>query len=157
MWISTAFLLFVLVVNGESYKFGVTCPDDWERFEKQCFKYFSDLKPWIEAEKHCIDLGGNLAAVHNAPTNIFLKGLVRKYSNNFPRTWIGAHDAIKNFFWLWSDGSRFDYNDWQRGEPNNGYRGDEHCVEIGYGGDRRWNDAHCDTTLNYICQTELKL
>nr|WID37014.1 WR-ladderlectin [diploid hybrid crucian carp] len=156
MWISAAFLLFVLVVNGESYHLGVNCPSDWIKFDKKCFKYFNNFKPWIEAEKHCIDLGGNLASVHNAPTNIVLQGIVRKYSNYYPRTWIGAHDAIKDFFWLWSDGSKFHYSDWYTGEPNNN-RGEEHCVEIGYGVTRRWNDARCDTTLNYICQTEPKL
>ncbi|XP_042589383.1 ladderlectin-like [Cyprinus carpio] len=150
MWISAAFLLFALVVNGVKSEV-LRCPVDWEKFGTKCFKYFSDLKPWYEAEKHCIDLGGNLASVHNQPTNDFLKTLVKKYGNSFPQTWIGAHDAIKDFIWFWSDGSKFEFSDWQTGEPNNGMRKDENCVEMGYGDGNRWNDAHCGTVLSFIC------
>uniref|UniRef100_A0A671S0V0 C-type lectin domain-containing protein n=1 Tax=Sinocyclocheilus anshuiensis TaxID=1608454 RepID=A0A671S0V0_9TELE len=88
---------------------------DLPKFGTQCFKYFSDLKPWAEAEKQCLNLGGNLDDV-----------------------------------WFWSDGSEFEYSDWHTGEPNNG-GGNEHCVEMGYGGEKHWNDAHCDTLLNFIC------
>ncbi|KTF77927.1 hypothetical protein cypCar_00035193 [Cyprinus carpio] len=54
MWISAAFLLFALVVNGvksqEPFSIGRRCPVGWEKFGTQCFKYFSELKSWAEAE-----------------------------------------------------------------------------------------------------------
>lgn len=40
---------------------------------------------------------------------------------------------FQEFMWFWSDGSKFEYNEWSTGEPNN-YGGDERCVEMGYGG-----------------------
>jgi len=29
---------------------GRKCPDGWEKFGSQCFKYFSESKSWAEAE-----------------------------------------------------------------------------------------------------------
>lgn len=44
-----------------------------------------------------------------------------------------VNTVFQAFMWFWSDGSKFEYNDWNTGEPNNdgGY---ERCVEMGYGG-----------------------
>ncbi|KTF88270.1 hypothetical protein cypCar_00047601 [Cyprinus carpio] len=167
MWISAAFLLFALAVNGVK-SHGRKCPTGWEKLGPQCFKFFSDLKPWADAEakvfhrnepirpylgksivlfasqlhkhggqhsraqKHCLDLGGNLASIHDQRTNSFLKSFLKKCANAVPRTWIGGHDATKNGVWFWSDGSQFDYCDWLTGEPNN-LGGHENCVELAFG------------------------
>jgi len=40
---------------------------------------------------------------------------------------------FQEFIWFWSDGSKFEYNDWHTGEPNND-AGRERCAEMGYGG-----------------------
>uniref|UniRef100_A0A8C1QTQ2 C-type lectin domain-containing protein n=1 Tax=Cyprinus carpio TaxID=7962 RepID=A0A8C1QTQ2_CYPCA len=129
---------------------GRKCPTGWEKLGPQCFKFFSDLKPWADAEKHCLDLGGNLASIHDQRTNSFLKSFLKKCANAVPRTWIGGHDATKNGVWFWSDGSQFDYCDWLTGEPNN-LGGHENCVELAFGAEQRWNDASCDTPLSFIC------
>ncbi|XP_052401359.1 ladderlectin-like [Carassius gibelio] len=156
MWISVAFILALAVsgVNSNGFRSGRRCPPGWEKFEMQCFKFFSDLKPWAEAEKKCLELGGNLASVHDPHTSGFLKTFLRKCASGMPRTWIGAHDAIKNNVWFWSDGSKFDYSDWLTGEPNE-YGGKENCVELAYGAEQRWNDLDCATPLNFICLISL--
>ncbi|XP_043097138.1 ladderlectin [Puntigrus tetrazona] len=160
MWISAAFLLFALTVNGVTPQSSVNlsrrCPTGWEKFGTKCFKHFSDPKPWAEAEKQCVEVGGNLASVHTELTHSFLKTFLKKQTNSISRTWIGAHDAIKGFMWFWSDGSKFEYNDWHSGEPNNG-GGNERCVEMGFGDEQRWNDAHCDTHLNFICYRKARI
>uniref|UniRef100_A0A673GUJ6 C-type lectin domain-containing protein n=1 Tax=Sinocyclocheilus rhinocerous TaxID=307959 RepID=A0A673GUJ6_9TELE len=88
-----------LVVNGVksegSSSIGRRCTKGWEKLGTQCFKYFSDLKPWAEAEKQCLNLGGNLVSVHSQLAHNFLKTLVKKHGSDNSRTWIGAHDAIK--------------------------------------------------------------
>ncbi|XP_016375363.1 galactose-specific lectin nattectin-like [Sinocyclocheilus rhinocerous] len=159
MWISAAFLLFALAVNGDksedSFSIGRRCPTGWEKFGTKCFKFFSDLKPWAAAEKQCVDLGGNLASIHNQLTHNFLKTFLKKYANKIPRTWIGAHDATKDYVWFWSDGSKFEYSDWHTGEPNG--KINENCVEMGYGAEQRWNDAHCNTLLSFICSKTARI
>lgn len=42
-----------------------------------------------------IDLGGHLASVHTQQAQNFLKTFVKRYANNIPWTWIGAHDGTK--------------------------------------------------------------
>ncbi|KAK7162145.1 hypothetical protein R3I94_004710 [Phoxinus phoxinus] len=155
MWISATFLLFALAVNGVTKVSPelITvrkCPEGWEKFGTQCFKYVSDSKSWAEAEEQCVDLGGNLASVHSQITHNFLKTFVKKNSKGSTRTWIGAHDAPQEFIWFWSDGSKFEYNDWHTDEPNN-TGGSERCVEMAYGGENRWNDAPCGTLLPFVC------
>ncbi|XP_048013858.1 ladderlectin-like [Megalobrama amblycephala] len=153
MWISAAFILFALAESGvmqSDYSIGRKCLVGWEKFGTQCFKFFSEPKSWADAEKHCVELGGNLAAVHIELTNSFLKTFVKKLSNSNTRSWIGAHDAPKAFVWFWSDGSTFDYSDWHSGQPNNGANA-ERCVEMGYGDEKRWNDAPCENLLPFIC------
>ncbi|XP_051767806.1 ladderlectin [Ctenopharyngodon idella] len=159
MWISATFILFALavnVINVESDSVGRRCPSDWDKFGTQCFKFFSDPKSWAEAEEHCVALGGNLASIQSSLTHTFLKNFVKKQSKGNTRSWIGAHDAPQAFIWFWSDGSKFEYNDWHTGEPNNG--GDaERCVEMGYGDEIRWNDARCETHLPFVCYKMAKI
>ncbi|XP_050994834.1 ladderlectin-like [Labeo rohita] len=160
MWIPAAFLLFALVVNGDwneerfGRRTGRRCPSGWEKFETRCFKFFNDSKTWAEAERQCIDLGGNLVSVHNQATHNFLKNFL-KNANGIRRTWIGAYDATQENIWFWSDGSPFAYSNWQTGEPNNS-GGAENCVEMGNSAHQRWNDAHCSALLNFICKLEIQ-
>lgn len=35
--------------------------------------------------------------------------------------------------WEWSDGSKFDFSGWHKGEPNNAGSG-EHCMEMNFRG-----------------------
>ncbi|XDV14631.1 hypothetical protein PO909_014853 [Leuciscus waleckii] len=164
MWISATFLLFALAVNGvikvtsaaSEPSFGRKCPDNWTKFGKQCFKYFSDSKTWAEAEEDCVDQGGNLVSIHSQITHNFLKKFVADNAKALSRTWIGAHDAPQEYMWFWSDGSKFEYNDWNTGEPNN-YGGSERCAEMGYGDEKRWNDAFCGTRLPFICYRVVRL
>ena len=43
--------------------------------------------------------------------------------------WVGLSQLQGGSDFRWSDGSSFDYYDWNPGEPNNAY-GDESCVEL---------------------------
>ncbi|ROL45133.1 Galactose-specific lectin nattectin [Anabarilius grahami] len=44
------------------------------------------------------------------------------------QSWVGAHDAVQEGQWLWSDGTAFLYTNWCSGEPNNAQS--ENCLEI---------------------------
>ena len=46
----------------------------------------------------------------------------------------------------------FTYNNWLPGNPDNGYGGNENCLEINYQG--HWNDAECKELKQYICEME---
>ncbi|KAM9400420.1 uncharacterized protein ACWYII_030343 [Salvelinus alpinus] len=135
------------------------CPKGWHRYKKHCYHYFPFMSTWPEAERKCLRLGGNLASVHSLPQYRFLQSVIRKSTKKFQRTWIGANDAIKEGLWLWSDGSRFIYQNWGPGQPSNynhgvirdNTNGREHCMEMNYGASHCQNDAPCWFTFPFLC------
>ena len=74
------------------------------------------------------------------------------------RAWIGLHrDPNYKFIWLWVDGSRATYFNWQSGEPNNQNEG---CVEMeptSSSSAGKWNDLDCERELHYVCKITGKL
>ncbi|KAI4891319.1 hypothetical protein NFI96_033520 [Prochilodus magdalenae] len=151
-----AFVMVTMQVSVDGSSVGRKCESGWQMFGKNCYKYMTVAKTWAEAEQHCISNGGNLASVHSAQTQAFLKDLGKGADGKHLRTWIGAHDATQDFVWLWSDGSKFSFNAWHTGEPSNGGRR-EKCVEMNFGDEVLWNDARCSIKLFFVCQRPSKL
>ena len=83
---------------------------------------------WAEARAQCQAEGGDLASVHSTGENEFIRQLGRT-----ERLWLGGRRtsctgrACTDF--TWSDGSAWDYDNWDRGEPNN-YFQDEVCLSM---------------------------
>ncbi|CAK6974717.1 ladderlectin-like [Scomber scombrus] len=128
------------------------CPYSWSRFGKQCFIFIDSPKTWVEAESYCLFEGANLASVHSYEEDHFIQDLTRGYSHDFPETWIGGFDAIHPCFWMWSDGSKFYYQNW-----NTDYDVErmEHCLKMNCGYDRSWNYASCNDTLPFVCSKRI--
>ncbi|XP_039538743.1 galactose-specific lectin nattectin-like isoform X1 [Pimephales promelas] len=154
--LKSCLLLFIIFSMGNTeepdHGNGSKCPATWRSFGLRCYKYFSDASNWITAERNCQSLGANLASVSNKLENKFLLSLLPSPST---RTWIGAHDAVQDGHWLWSDKAVFSYTNWCSGEPNNYQQRPENCLEINYTADRCWNDAPCSTSLSYICVLDM--
>ncbi|KAM9400880.1 uncharacterized protein ACWYII_030681 isoform 1-T2 [Salvelinus alpinus] len=139
------------------------CPKGWHRYKKHCYHYFPFMSTWPEAERKCLHLRGNLASVHSLPQYRFLQSVIRKSTKKFQRTWIGANDAIKEGLWLWSDGSRFIYQNWAPGQPSNSdhfvvndnSNSREHCMEMNYGASRGQNDSPCWNKRPFLCSRKL--
>ncbi|XP_071390771.1 ladderlectin-like [Centroberyx affinis] len=118
-----------------------SCPAGWSFHGSRCFIFYNSQKTWILAEsgfslllqQHCLTLGANLASIHSLEEYQFIQEMVKGSSGGFPPTWIGGFDTAQNRLWFWSDGSRFDYQLWNSGEPNN-YGGRKPCIEMNYGG-----------------------
>ncbi|XP_041707850.1 galactose-specific lectin nattectin-like [Coregonus clupeaformis] len=140
-----------------------SCPPGWHSSGTHCYQYVPILANWPEAEHYCLLLGGNLASVHSRSQYNFLLSVIQRSANGAQRIWIGANDAIKEGLWLWSDGSRFRYQNWGQGQPDNSNHGAwndntngrEHCMEMNYGGDRGQNDAPCRMQLPFMCSRKL--
>nr|XP_058971903.1 asialoglycoprotein receptor 2-like [Pocillopora verrucosa] len=62
--------------------------------------------------------------------------------------WIGLN--FKGGSFLWIDGTKVAYRNWNIGEPNN-FKGVEHCVEtlVNSG---KWNDIACSVKRPYVCK-----
>ncbi|XP_027132809.1 galactose-specific lectin nattectin-like, partial [Larimichthys crocea] len=105
------------------------CPEYWSYFSGTCFIFHESLKTWIEAEAYCLFEEANLASIHSDGENNFVQALTQTWTD-FPKTWIGGHNAVHPSFWMWSDGSRFDYENWFE-EPQSDR--DEHCLKMNFG------------------------
>ncbi|XP_036410787.1 ladderlectin-like [Megalops cyprinoides] len=126
------------------------CPPGWSGFQSRCFLFVDEEKEWIEAEKYCIRLGGNLASVHSSSEYRFLQALTAGHSFNYPPTWIGAFDAVKERQWQWSDGTEFSYTRWNAEQPDN-WHYNEHCVHMNIQSTKGWNDVECAHLYPFIC------
>ncbi|XP_043959108.1 galactose-specific lectin nattectin-like [Gambusia affinis] len=102
-------------------------------------------------KKFCISVGGNLASLHNSGENTFVSDMITRLSGS-RSTWVGGYDAVDEKRWLWSDGSSFEFDHWYSNQPDNS--GDQHCMEINYGGDY-WNDMQCTYGRPFVCSQDL--
>ncbi|XP_067449726.1 galactose-specific lectin nattectin-like [Thunnus thynnus] len=148
--ISTLFTAGTAIDNPDQQVSG--CPPGWTQFGSRCFIFFRIARAWTDAERTCISAGGNLASIHSADENSFLRNLVIRVTGHCLHTWIGGFDAVKEGTWMWTDGSRFDYRRWGTGEPNN--VGVENCIEMNFRGSF-WNDGRCSWTRPFVCAKDL--
>ncbi|KAK1897737.1 Galactose-specific lectin nattectin [Dissostichus eleginoides] len=132
-----------------------SCPPGWTKHGSRCFIYRPYLSDWASAERHCIALGGNLASIQSTHEYNQIRTVVRKAANSNRNVWVGGHDAVREGVWLWSDGSKFSFGSWGRGEPNN-RGGKEHCMEINWRGQNYVNDQPCRDRRTFVCSSSLE-
>jgi hypothetical protein len=71
---------------------------------------------WADARNRCVRAGGDLASIHSARQNADVLDATRGSSV----VWIGLTDSQTEGEWRWSDGTAFNFHNWNPGEPNNG-------------------------------------
>ncbi|XP_041840567.1 galactose-specific lectin nattectin [Melanotaenia boesemani] len=135
----------VMPVNCEMHEH---CPYGWSRFEERCFIFVDNPKSWLEAEVFCQFDEANLASIHSDEENHFVQSLIRENTNNFPETWIGGNDGMHPGFWMWSDGSKFHYDNWYSDDND---EETERCLRMNYQYGLKWSATHCDDALPFVC------
>ena len=128
-------------------------------------------KSWTEAEKHCQNLGGHLAAVTNERIHNFI--LSKKVA-----VWVGGTDQEREDRWVWSDCSVWEFTFWGTHksvdlghfgtvtlpQPNNGRSGlphnvgggpPENCLQIYHNDDNKWHDVVCHQRHRFMCSKKL--
>lgn len=102
------------------------------------FDYYlsSGRTTWTAAEAEAQSIGGHLASIHNATDNTFIHTTFASPAGGWG-VWLGLNDAAVEGSYVWSDGTPYDYQNWNPGEPNND-RGDEDYVNMWTSG--TWND-----------------
>ncbi|KAI9532625.1 hypothetical protein NQZ68_030567, partial [Dissostichus eleginoides] len=113
-----------------------TCPPGWTQLGSRCFIFKNQPMNWASAETDCLAHGGNLASIKSTTEYDFIRQLVRTAAGKDLEFWVGGHDAVMEGVWLWSDGFKFNFKSWGKGEPNN-HGGKEHCMEINFGGTKK--------------------
>ncbi|KAH7698927.1 Trehalase protein 5, partial [Aphelenchoides avenae] len=90
----------------------------------RCYVSMFPNHVWKDANDFCYLLFGNLPIVANAFANNAVLGLALNYSMTpwVPYTSIGLHDPGKNGTWVWTDGQKFTYSNWEtKPKPDDGH------------------------------------
>nr|XP_046190127.1 ladderlectin-like [Oncorhynchus gorbuscha] len=132
----------------------MSCPSDWHPYGSRCFRFVSIPQSWSDSEQNCLALGGNLASVNNLLEYQFMQALTKNTNGHLPDTWIGGFDAVKEGLWMWSDGSRFDYTNWNIGQPNNAGEGED-CLQMNAASEKLRFDVPCEWKFTSLCSRRI--
>ncbi len=106
---------------------------------------------WHDAKQLCEDLGGHLVVVTSTDENKAVADLIEGSSWN--DYWIGCSDEDNEGEWKWITGEKFEYSNWNDGEPSNS-SGIEHFGSY-QTSSKKWNDIKKDhLTVGFICEME---
>ena len=146
-----AFLLVTLsqLCAQQAKKPPLNVPQDATLFNGKWYYVYLEKGTWRRAQERCRKLGGQLACIHDAQTQEF----IRKQSKGLD-LWLGATDEKVEGLWMWVDGKEMEFKAWFRGGPEGG-RGNDFLL-IGWGG-RGWADRHEDFgCVGFICEWPAK-
>ena len=134
-------------------------PDDAVTFNGHSYKVFDIGMTWHEAKAYCENLDGHLATITSQEEQTFIESLIVETNKSY--LFIGGYrnDGI----WNWVTGEKFNYTNWDIGEPNN-LNGIEDCLMLykDYTTEKiystgKWNDTQATTFLGvenygFICE-----
>ena len=128
------------------------CQGKWEKHGDRCYLWSDkDMKKtWTDAEEFCQQEGGNLVSVTSEAINEHI--YKEKKRRDLSWLWLGGSDQDKEGVWKWSDGSLWEINNWNLGEPSN--QTGQHCLSQAFYS-LKWNDYNCNAKLNVICSQTL--
>ena len=127
------------------------CDEGWSSYGESCYKIVLEQKYQIQAENSCKEEGAHLASFHSKGEIDF----INKLSNYLNHLWIGLERRNNSF--EWTDGSTFDYKNWDTSQPDNLDDPTHKCVEIWdyrspYSLIGRWHDTICTRKYSYVCK-----
>jgi hypothetical protein len=106
------YILFLCVVYWHYQGILGQCPlGAYSGLESKCYTLPLSKMSWWDAEQACWDVDGNLTSIADATFNNFVHNMTGNLANSF---WAGATNVI-NGMWQWSDGTPFNYTNWQTG------------------------------------------
>uniref|UniRef100_A0A803T745 C-type lectin domain-containing protein n=1 Tax=Anolis carolinensis TaxID=28377 RepID=A0A803T745_ANOCA len=136
------------------------CEPGWVQYMDACYKNEKAPKNWNDAEMSCQKYGihAHLASIHSTEENDFifhLMGMPLNYTQG-KAYWIGAHDTFKEGNFVWTDGSRFDFQTFPPNQPNGlsgeNYLGSWQLVN----GHVTWNDYVASWKFPSVCKYNLR-
>uniref|UniRef100_A0AC34FQC9 C-type lectin domain-containing protein n=1 Tax=Panagrolaimus sp. ES5 TaxID=591445 RepID=A0AC34FQC9_9BILA len=141
-------ILFLPLIVSYCPKNTIKWPND---SPAKCYSFLNVLTSFQKAELACNYIGGHLTSVHEGFTNSFLSDHANTTFTGSATSdfWIGAKKSTNTNKWTWTDGTTFDYTEWQ----NSGSENSEACAApiIATG---RWNARDCGQLKPYVCETD---
>ena len=120
------------------------------------FVYVDQELSWTEARDYCRTHHDDLASIHSSTEQAAVAALCPSGTNG---CWIGGSDSAQEGTWTWSDGTAWDYTNWNTNEPNDfklhTVLGEDHLKINNAGG--KWNDLDnncvCCCPSGFVCAT----
>ncbi|CAD5120109.1 DgyrCDS8687 [Dimorphilus gyrociliatus] len=81
-----------------------------------CYMVISTTISWLFAKRTCNHYGGELASIHDAAEEAYIRELAVQGSQS--AYWIGMNDRSQKKFWKWSDASPVNFINWGPSFPN---------------------------------------
>ena len=122
----------------------------------------TNVYTWEEASEICKELGGHLVSINSQEEQDFVAQFARQTPSTKGLYWIGGYrNPIDEYKWYWSDGTKFTYENWNAGEPND--LGDNEYYVHMYKSTGKWNDTvyylegddfYSTSNCGFICEWE---
>jgi hypothetical protein len=125
---------------------GGACPPSWTAAGGHCYLQEPSSPDWATARKRCVDLGGDLAAIHSPEQLAEIGGIVTT------NAWIGGHDQLYEGTFEWSNGEPWDYAAWLGGAPDNHKTRDCVALAVSAGGLPAFVLRSCSDDLALLCE-----
>ncbi|XP_015680812.1 lectin [Protobothrops mucrosquamatus] len=136
------------------------CASGWVQYKSACYKAVRQRYTWTEAEISCQRYSptSHLASIHSMEENDFIFHLMGKpldYKQGLAY-WIGAHDTFKEGTFVWTDGSKFDFQSFPSDQPD-GLTG-EHYLGSWFLRNEKitWNDYNNSWKFGSVCKYYLE-
>ncbi|RWS18617.1 galactose-specific lectin nattectin-like protein, partial [Leptotrombidium deliense] len=95
-----------------------------------------------------------MVSIHSKEENEFLKTIMRRKHYQ----WLGGYrKQINNNIFEWKDGSKFNFSNWNAGEPDQTSHAKAMCMTVYADDVPRWFDNFCDMTRYQLCQKNLSV
>ncbi|CAI5454018.1 unnamed protein product [Caenorhabditis angaria] len=121
-------------------------------YYSSCLLFIKTPLEFNTANSICTGFSGSLVSIHNAIDNRNVTSYVQHYTNG--AFWVGAktisQDVTNPTNWYWTDGTKFNYQNYQSFQPIS--QGSTSCMQV-LPGTGKWSTAACSgTVLPFICE-----
>jgi len=132
------------------------CPPTWPTFKNNCYKLFTTPVTWDDAKTLCQQENSHLASINSAEEHQFIVERFVRGKDKSDYIWVGGNDQNQEGNWVWTDGSHWNYTDWNPGQPdnyNNNAAQGEHCLNL-FSARRsgKFNDWFCSYKMKFLCK-----
>ncbi|MDC3956108.1 C-type lectin domain-containing protein [Polyangium jinanense] len=126
------------------------CPLPWQWKSPttgSCYLHHGTERDWNTAREHCLELGGDLAALSSAEEFWFIGSVVSG------DVWIGGTDAQQEGEFSWSNGEPWVFTAWKEGVPGDqGSKQDCVMLSASPGTAASFDDRACGEKRGFLCE-----